>query len=640
MISLITDTFDQQIAGTYPAYVGKNYGAVKKSPTFLSITQNRSNTLESSANPVDNFGDYSVLANSISVKMPVTVMILPASRGEAGAVNGTRNICSNTSTHIAVTQGSTLLSRYRIFYSTKRENKCGLPSKHVLVAQGSMTSNSRFFKEIFGSTIEIEIVFDRAALTPFLEHIRKNFRKCEILRCLSRKCPIKASKPDEERQPISKDIEEDKTVSEIPKNGTDLGDESNPQSQSHSILEKLDIDENHDSSSIVNIKRQNRKEEGEEEVEPLTGQAILNQKIKINVENIDQKILYKKTKRGCRGGKKSHDQNSSYYHYQCSKRKKQKFRSSSLVHLGENSTDKTPEKIVSFAEEITNTKYEKSAIVAEIGVEKEMQMEEKEEGAAQKETVSKNTRSQSPRVTGTVSDRLLARMQRNILQDITFPRKIDRTVTDLSREETPDHSIFFGGYISQEEGIRRSHRLRQTDTPQTNREKRKTSSTKRKQRVIDSNIKNNFIGSKDPALVKRIRFRYNSDTADSEDEDSDHTTSRLCYSEFLGLNSPKIGDPPVPMKSDIEVHVRSDSEEVVRSDSDINCTDATESISSAQWLEAMTMTSSKAMKSGLSHHVNFRTLITEVKTPASMIACIRTQQCPITWQYIVSIMSH
>ena len=153
-------------------------------------------------------------------------------------------------------------------------------------------------------------------------------------------------------------------------------------------------------------------------------------------------------------------------------------------------------------------------------------------------------------------------------------------------------------------------------------------------------IKNNFIGSKDPALVKRIRFRYNSDTADSEDEDSDHTTSRLCYSEFLGLNSPKIGDPAVPMKSNIEVHVRSDSEEVVRSDSDINCTDATESISSAQWMEAMTMTSSKAMKSGLSHHVNFRTLITEVKAPAQMIACIRTQQCPITWRYVVSITSH
>ena len=28
MISLITDKNDQQIAGTYPAYVGKNYGAV------------------------------------------------------------------------------------------------------------------------------------------------------------------------------------------------------------------------------------------------------------------------------------------------------------------------------------------------------------------------------------------------------------------------------------------------------------------------------------------------------------------------------------------------------------------------------------------------------------------------------------
>ena len=104
MISLITDKNDQQIAGTYPAYVGKNYGAVKKSPTFLSITQNQSNTLESSANPVDNLGDYSVPSNSISVKMPVTVMILPASREEAGAVNGTRNIFSNTSTHVAVTE--------------------------------------------------------------------------------------------------------------------------------------------------------------------------------------------------------------------------------------------------------------------------------------------------------------------------------------------------------------------------------------------------------------------------------------------------------------------------------------------------------------------------------------------------------
>ena len=627
-ISLTADKNDKQVAGTYPAYIGKNSGTDKKIPTFLSITPSQSYESESSATPVNNLGDYSGPANSISVEIPVVITSCLTSKVEVGAASGMRKPCSNTSTSVAVTQGSTLFSRHRIFYSTKRENKHGLPTKHVLVVQESATSNTRFFKEIFGSTYEIETIFDRTALASFLEHIRKNFRKCEILRCLSRKCPIKASKTVEKRQFMNANkIENDVTMNDIPKDDTELGEDSN--TQSNSILDKLVVDENCNISYITMTQRQNREKKRDKEVEALSGQAILNKKTSDNVGIIDRKIPHKKTKRGCRGGGKTHNPNSTYYRYQCSKRKKEMLQGSDPVHLTEDPTLQFEEKIVTFAEEISGTKNGNYANVVEITEKKEV--EKTEEEAAQKETISKNKRSPSPRFIGTVSDRLLARMQRNILQDITFPRKVDRYVTDLSKDETSEQSIFFGGYISQEEGVRRSHRLRQTDTPQSHYEKRKKSSKKRKEKHADRKIKHVLIGSEDSVIVKRIRFRYNTDIVDSDGEDSDHTTSRLSYSEFLGLNSPKIGNPQIPLTSDTEGHVRSDSEGFVRSDSDINCTDATESLSSAQWLEAMTVTSSKAMKSGLSHHVNFRTFRTEVEVPTLMITYIRAQYWTVNY---------
>ena len=112
-ISLMADKNDKQVAGTYPAYISKNSGTDKKIPTFLSLTPSQSYESESSATPVNNLGDYSGLANSISVEMPVVITSCMTSKVEEGAVSGMRKTCSNTSTNVAVTQGSTLFSRDR-----------------------------------------------------------------------------------------------------------------------------------------------------------------------------------------------------------------------------------------------------------------------------------------------------------------------------------------------------------------------------------------------------------------------------------------------------------------------------------------------------------------------------------------------
>lgn len=235
----------------------------------------------------------------------------------------------------------------------------------------------------------------------------------------------------------------------------------------------------------------------------------------------------------------------------------------------------------------------------------------------QSDNSSRNPRSQfrTSRVTGTVGDRLLARMKRNVLQDITLPKKNTRNGPEPSINGTPENLIFPGGYISQEESIRRSHQLKQTKAPLSNKKLKDGSKERRGSvAVYDTNVKKNEERSNIP--MKLIKFRYDSDTLDSDDENTDHTSVGFYPPKFLGPDSIKKRD--LSLSPEIEVYVRSDSGMLVRSDSEINCTDTTESLTSAQWLEAMTATSSRTMKSGLSQHMNFRTLRTEVSSYSAM----------------------
>ena len=317
--------------------------------------------------------------------------------------------------------------------------------------------------------------------------------------------------------------------------------------------------------------------------------------------------------------------------------------------------------------------------------------------------------------TGTVGDRLLARIQRNVRGDITLPR--NNTVltaqnintNDInnnnnnndhdtnnsmnspvlrrkrSRERERESPDSLGGYVSQEDRVRRSCRLRQTDTSRslrqtdtsdTNKMKidhrvRQTDTPETKRIIIDlsspemlpavnsrslrtsvlDNVTKNvekesgISGEPDPRSAghvkmyarndqtERIRFRYTSDTFESEEEtdksnekekekeDEGQHSDRLSVEVAVwgGQTSVDLGPDPgpksgssekSPLSMDGEMRRRPDSGEYLCPDSDN--TYATESLTSGQWLEEMTVAVRGQGRSGLGHHINFRTLRTEV----------------------------
>lgn len=353
----------------------------------LLTTQNKIDTKDSkfdiSSNSRIAFEDTFVYGNSANMGTPtVTMSSLPssvkpglASRGIAADMASTvvRSINKSDTNSIyngsiEITPGSTQFCRHKIFYSTKRGNKYGLPSKHSLLVKEPITSNSRIFKEMFGNSSIIPNLLELKVLITFLDHIRKNFSQCEVLKCLSRKCPIKIKTFNIDKKRLCKDLEftdgdlifnqimkvctKNEEVSSSMSNNYNSSCSSSTDSRSNLNESKKYFNANNhiSSASTAGTKRKN-------EISSENQDQDENQKKRTSADHwkVDPKISYKKTKRGCRSGKNKCFRNS--FIQSSSGRMKEFSHTSRSGYLNEDQVKKSLEKFVTFAEEIVNTKY-------------------------------------------------------------------------------------------------------------------------------------------------------------------------------------------------------------------------------------------------------------------------------------------
>ena len=645
---------------------------------------------------------------------------------------------------VTSTQGSTQFNRHRIFYNTKRENGFGLPSKHILLQKESSVVAVKMFSEVFGGLEDFpqfQSLKQCPLLKAFLKGIHVRFHNCCVLRFLARHCPMASSKVKRNKNAIV-GIKSVALDNRLTNSNSDDHQHSKKKKARRRMKEKLhSISGVHDTACCKHGKTKTfffdddrghqipiliptsdkinslyiLKYFGEslhvsdcissflknKEIEDSKNNKDNNENNK-NVENekndddTKNKTSFKKTKRGCRGGRSKQQQvEKSYFHNQASKKFKRSENIYSVVPGSSNSGSlenvlgADHAKVVTFAKNDAegggaltkrirpNNHCHDEVSVIDDDVQEEVAPKNipcyhsfrlQSALSCSSDTFTKSAPrisdsinvaahvlqcastsplnrtspksflgpkspigTKSPLGTVTVGDRLVARMRSNVAKDITLRTKRSRNlITAQSSSSSPTSR----GYISQDDTIRKSLKRSTRSATSTTGTKhtRHTPLQDPNDNVISRTTKSSGIfidltlnkfeydersygsNEKKDSLKERMSendmksTRCFSDVRTTSDSavETDH-----CQSEIQGQGQ---GQGQGQNYSQGQGHYIGDPSMTIPTQSECN-TEITESVCTVMWLQGMdAATNSRAMRSGLSHHVNSRTYSTQVST--------------------------
>jgi hypothetical protein len=638
-----------------------------------------------------------------------------ASGTGVGATEKAASICYidlTATERMKSTPGSTQFNRHRMFYNTKRENGYGLPSKHVLLQKESLSEAAKMYAEVFDKWEDMPAALREChLLRAFLTGIRVRFQNCSVVKSLARHCPMVSSKLKQRasavdyvalRSSVVKgNIAAKKKINQraevVEKQVSDSTQAVYNAAYCRHRGKSIALDSIRSDTAPLDNDRENRKYVLNLGAVPISNQNIMNEQVleeseydsecdDKNTVSKENEKPYKKTKRGCRGGKRKQGV-KSFFDFLARKRSRPSGFCSDDVEVvsshpptsagsadharvvtfaeyeGEDrkgrregqgeGEDKREGKVAAFASNVrhdSGNHHEDSVIddTAQEASSKNIpsyhsfrlqnatprttgthsqsestsqpcsRTSDSAKAAAPPSTSPLNRTDSQPSL-GTVGDRLIARMRSNVAKDITLRTKKSRSVTTQSVSTSPSSR----GYVSQEDTVCKS--------------------VKRSTRSATKGLKHTIL----PALqdtdhracsgVTRgngntiNKFQYDVASRGSEENDdsreekmllSDKSSSKYLSSARAATESAvhsshsqdeRQGQRQGQGQSQGQGQTQL-SGGTIHSQSDGN-TEITESVCTVMWLQGMdAATGSKAMKSGLALHVNYRTYSTQVRT--------------------------
>lgn len=589
-----------------------------------------------------------------------------------------------------ITSGCAQFNRHKIFYDTRRENKVGLPSKHILGQQESLATTSKLYHDIFQMS-DSQQFEGSPILTAFVEGIQKRFLSCSVLKYLAKHCPIE-SIGNKKRKNINARGKKIQTSSSY---GDGVGCGEVNEGDGDDVLHSAEYGGFNKLNCLTELitavpNNPYGQSHGHGLSSSTVGSYMCDESIlgrlpirgDINTVTVEKVNIpcYKKTKRGCRGGQgnrifSNSSSNSNKNTHKSDKKRKHSAVSSNTETVNMNSSQNIP-KVVTFAGEtldpadsrIPYKSCSSSSMRKDsypVGVMKSYCSDDQRGdkvpdtnlnipvpntlncgdkiggfGLHVSGTISStflpasNTAiSKTPPLTRhaakrrcTVGDRLLSRMRCNTKQDITLSlsSKRPKVAPTLSDDNRID-----GGYISQEDTVRRSSRLSYTnvrtssplcgvvcfDPPKGKNREMPTDPRPKESRHgnHDGDHDNDGDGDGDGGCD----FTYDVDSIGRDQCDANisvgdmgNERDRDCC-DVEALHDRKCVSTAEPYNTSTQHHVSHGPLPLYVEGGESN-TQATESVSSAEWLQNMKVLSSRTDGSGLSHHINSRALTTEV----------------------------
>jgi hypothetical protein len=625
-----------QVAGAYPPYVPKNSAALlqTKMRKIAPVPQASDGAISEARRAA------SALQNS--VRSDARLLDAKAPTSTAAGIIRPAGTCEG----VSVIPGCTQFSRHKIYYNTKRENKFGMPASHILLQPESASSLSQMSMELFGGSPEMSESFMRnSLLIAFLRGLRKRFQRCTVLKILARGCPIGSRKHKNRKNSEVEVIDSYRggSSSDAPK-----------QCDKH----PMEIDLPQKSRAFT--------ENGYEGSAGCKATAVLckaeeGEHVMRDVGMKKEEVHFKKTKRGCRGGKRKLEIRSAS---PTSSNKRRKNEGGCAVDSIDQTATSHLLSATTATKQSTNGQYGVTGYPIGLCHNHSTACTYRDLTYGPVPRVSSTTTNRpdncpgpypaqgpshrpssyppppksalasqktvqpvnAPR-TGTVGDRLLARMRSNVFKDITLTRsrKEPGTAGPSSADCSPP-----GGYISQDDCVRRSRRASRgmvlsnsalqseaqgggggggggggvTNKRQCDMEREAKAPTewsqsdRRKSFSLDTSV-NDF-----QYWVESSEGTGGKDEGDGEGEGD-------CAKNVLNVSD--TAESRLPVNTVISNYINPTLDNLYdHSASDNNCTDVTESVSSLLVSQGIKATTARALDSGLALHVTYRTLRTEV----------------------------
>lgn len=632
-----------QVAGAYPPYVPKNSAALLQTKVTKTALVSQSSD-GATSHTIGATTDHKNFLN-----LDTRVLDAEAPTSTSGGIFRPADAYEG----VQVFPGCTHFSRHKIYYNTKRENKYGLPTSHVLLQQESASSFFKMSMELSGGSPDLSESFMRnSLLSTFLRGLRKRFQRCTVLKYLAKRCPVGSNKRRNR------------------KNGAVILPDSHGHSsnstphQRAQYLRKTDVplksvifpDDGYGGNTISRL--------GGCKATAVPCEAREGEQVVRDFEVIKEAVNFKKTKRGCRGGKRKLEVRSASSTRSYKKQKTQIGRERDPVEQtapseiviqpylirvtsaskqsthGECSAAGNPpglcygNKTASTDSNMTqgpvsrvstgNTTRPKpqSEPHPAPGSAPEPPSYPPQHAQTAKETIKP---ANAPR-TGTVGDRLLARMRSNVLKDITLTRnrKESTAAGPSSATNSPP-----GGYISQDDYDRRSRGASRGGVHGNARVLSEAIGGGRGERMkreseMEREIRATKEGSRTDCRISFSsdtsvnRFQYSVESSEGtgkmdQDEGKDEGKDEGEGESYCKKSMRHISDAtrlrqPVNTVAKIDINPTSYD----HSASDSTCTDVTESVSSLLVSEGIRATTARILNSGLALHVTYRTLRTEV----------------------------
>jgi hypothetical protein len=559
---------------------------------------------------------------------------------------------------VSVIPGCTQFSRHKIYYNTKRENKFGLPTTHILLQLESASSLSQMSTELLGGSPEMSESFMRnSLLIAFLRGLRKRFKRCTVLKFLARGCPIGSRKHKNRKNGEVEVIDSYRrgSISGAPKQCTkqpietdlpqksvafpDNGYEGNPLSFNPLACCKATAALCTATAALCAAK------EGEH----------------VTRDNGMKKegVHFKKTKRGCRGGKRKLEIRSAST---TSSNKRRKNEDGCAVDSIDQTATSHLLSAATASKQSTNGQYGVTGYPTDLCHNHNTACTYRDLTYGPVPRVSSTTTNMpdncpgpypaqgpshgpcsyppppksalasqktvqpvnAPR-TGTVGDRLLARMRSNVFKDITLTRsrKEPGTAGPSSADSSPP-----GGYISQDDCVRRSRRASRSIVLANSALQSEAQGggggggggvTNKRQCDMDREAKapmelpqsDRRISFSSDTSVNDFQYWVDSSEGTGGKDEGDGEGVGDCAKNVLDVSD--TAESRLPVNTVISNDINPTPDNLYdHSASDNNCTDVTESVSSLLVSEGIRATTAQALDSGLALHVTYRTLRTEV----------------------------
>ena len=652
---------------------------------------------------------YPTSQNTAQSKERASAAAAAASAGGAdlGATKKTAVICYidlTATERIHSTPGSTQFNRHRVFYNTKRENGFGLPSKHILLQKESSNEAAKMYAEVCDGLEDLPVARRECHLfRALLKGIRGRFQNCSVIKSLARHCPMVSSKLEQRASAVDSvalgisvvkaNIAAKKKVNQgaevVKKQFLDSTQDVHSAAYCRHRVKNTALDSIISDPALYDDDGGNLRHVSNLGTVPISSQKIINGQVldeseydsehgDTNTGNTGSKgneKPHKKTRRGCRGGKRKRGAKSFF---DCLARKR--YRPPDICsddvevascHPLKSAGSADHARVVTFAKhegedrkgEDGNGQGQGLAFASHVRLDSGHHHEDSVIDDTAQEVSSRNfpsyhsfrLQNATPRSTGThsqshsqgqpssrtsdtvktaalpstspldgtdpqpptatVGDRLVARMRSNVAKDITLRIRKSRSVTTWSVSTSPSSR----GYVSQEDTVCKSVRRSTRST------------TKGLEHTVLSAPQDTdhwkCIGVTKGDGATDCEFQYDvasrgSDEIDDSrdkkmhlnDESSSKYLSGACVVTDSAVDSNHSQGDRQGQGQGQDERLTQLSGGTIHSQSDGN-TEITESVCTVLWLQGMdAATGSKTMKSGLALHVNYRTYSTQVRT--------------------------